>query len=63
MQTSSLEELRDNVYTVKEVATFLKMGEKSVYRLLKRNVLCAIEGHRHKLIKRDSIVSLLRVKQ
>ena len=51
------------VYTAEEVAGFLKVDYKTVLRLIKRGLLKAIPGIRHKRITEQELNRYLGIKQ
>ena len=47
------------VYTTKEAAAYLKVSQKTVYRLVDRGLLKAWKGLRHLRITRESLEHVL----
>ena len=47
------------VYTTKEAAAYLKVSQKTVYRLVDRGLLKASKGLRHLRITRESLENVL----
>ena len=52
---NSLIEVELVVYTVPEVAVILKISEKSVYRLIERNILKSCCALRHKRVSKREL--------
>ena len=55
MQKSELNDIEILMFTVKQTAQTLQISQKSVYRLLDRNLLQASRALRHKRISKKSI--------
>jgi len=59
MNTSSIEE-ELVVYTIPEVAAILKVGQKSVYRLIERRHLKSCCALRHKRISKAELTRFIK---